>query len=156
MITNILVPVDGSAHAAKAVAFASELAYKLGLAVTLLHVISDPDRLMAEAADAGVPDDLWSSPEPEDSHDHLDRLGAAANQILDEAERVAREAGLVEIGRAMEAGETAEQIVDHAKRHNIDLIVMGSRGLSDLESLFLGSVTHKVLQLCDCPCVAVK
>lgn len=41
--------------------------------------------------------------------------------------------------------------METAADNSIDLIVMGSRGLSDLKGLLLGSVTHKVIQLADVP-----
>jgi nucleotide-binding universal stress UspA family protein len=45
----------------------------------------------------------------------------------------------------------AKAIVETASANNIDLIVMGSRGLSDVQGLLLGSVTHKVIQIANIP-----
>jgi nucleotide-binding universal stress UspA family protein len=53
-------------------------------------------------------------------------------------------------------GDVAEVIANVARVEKCDLIVMGSKGKSDLEGLFLGSVTHKVLQTTDKPVLVVK
>ena len=45
------------------------------------------------------------------------------------------------------AGHVAKAIIETCTANEIDLIVMGSRGLSDVQGLLLGSVTHKVIQL---------
>jgi nucleotide-binding universal stress UspA family protein len=56
----------------------------------------------------------------------------------------------------MAVGEPATRILDCAKREKVDLIVQGSRGLSDLKGLLLDSVSHKASQLAGCPCVTAK
>lgn len=43
-----------------------------------------------------------------------------------------------------------------AENEKCEMIIMGSRGLSDLEGLIIGSVTHKVLHLAKCPVLVVK
>jgi nucleotide-binding universal stress UspA family protein len=47
----------------------------------------------------------------------------------------------------MAAGHVAKAIIETATANDIDLIVMGSRGLSDAQGLLLGSITHKVMQI---------
>ena len=51
---------------------------------------------------------------------------------------------------------TAEGIIETAEDMKCDLIVMGSRGRSDIEGLLLGSVTHKVLTLATVPVLVVR
>ena len=51
---------------------------------------------------------------------------------------------------------TAEGIIETAEDMKCDLIVMGSRGRSDIEGLLLGSVTHKVLTLAKVPVLVVR
>ena len=53
-------------------------------------------------------------------------------------------------------GRPADTIVAAAERDKADMIVMGSRGFSDLKGLLLGSVSHKVSHLAPCTCVTVK
>ncbi|HKI81754.1 MAG TPA: universal stress protein, partial [Pseudodesulfovibrio sp.] len=53
-------------------------------------------------------------------------------------------------------GDVAEVISNVADNEKCDVIVMGSKGKSDLEGLFLGSVTHKVLQTTTKPVLVVK
>ncbi len=53
-------------------------------------------------------------------------------------------------------GNPAEAILKAAKQVDADLIVLGTRGLSDLKGLLLGSVSHKVIQLSPCSCLVVK
>jgi len=61
-----------------------------------------------------------------------------------------REEGISVEERAI-GGKTAEVIADVARLEKFDLIVMGSKGKTDLERLVLGSVTHKVLHTAECP-----
>ena len=53
-------------------------------------------------------------------------------------------------------GDPADCILETAAREKADMIVIGSRGLSNLKSLLVGSVSHKVSHLADCTCVSVK
>lgn len=60
-----------------------------------------------------------------------------------------RDAGIEAHGGLHEAapGHVAKNIADTARELEADLIVMGSRGLSDVQGILLGSVTHKVMHL---------
>jgi nucleotide-binding universal stress UspA family protein len=53
-------------------------------------------------------------------------------------------------------GLPGQIIVEFVKESDADLIVMGSRGLSGLKELFLGSVSHYVVQKAPCPVLIVK
>jgi nucleotide-binding universal stress UspA family protein len=76
--------------------------------------------------------------------------------IVEEAENIARKQGAGKIERVITQGDPAAEIVAEANRRKAGLIIMGSRGHSDLKNLVMGSVSHKVLQLAECPCVIVK
>ena len=52
--------------------------------------------------------------------------------------------------------EVGEAIVEIANNEKADLLVLGSRGLSEFKGMLLGSVSHKVLQRSDCPVLVIK
>nr|WP_280953686.1 universal stress protein [Symbiobacterium terraclitae] len=56
----------------------------------------------------------------------------------------------------VQVGEPAEEIVDYARLEQVDLIVMGSRGLSPIKELLVGSVSDKVLHTAPCPVLIVR
>ena len=78
------------------------------------------------------------------------------NQLLKDAEIIAQEHGATNIVTDVHVGEAASVILDVANTQDVDLIVMGSRGMGELKELMLDSVSYKVSQLCECACVTVK
>ena len=83
-------------------------------------------------------------------------LEAIAGQILDRAEKQARKAGVKKISTVISGGDPADVILESAKSKKADMIILGSRGLSDFKGLVLGSVSHKVSAQAECTCVTVK
>jgi nucleotide-binding universal stress UspA family protein len=69
-------------------------------------------------------------------------------------EELPREIGSVQ-GRT-EAGSPAQVIVDLAEREAVDLIVLGARGLTPIQEIMLGSVSHQVLGHATCPVLVVR
>jgi nucleotide-binding universal stress UspA family protein len=132
MFKHILVAIDGSTHSQKALPTAIEVAKKFGAEILVLHIIED-DRGRASAFSAETP--------------------VEATRLVREAVTTVRDAGVTAKGvlRETAAGHVATAIVETTCAHGIDLIVMGSRGLSDVRGLLLGSVTHKVMQLSALP-----
>ena len=63
--------------------------------------------------------------------------------ILGIAKFQAENAGARDVSVAMLDGDPAERILEHAEREGADCIVLGSRGLSDVKGLILGSVLRK-------------
>jgi nucleotide-binding universal stress UspA family protein len=150
MIDHILVAVDGSLHALAALDLASDLANRLGARLTVLHVRKQSDSsLIPRELLASVGSERTravSGDEPED----------IALEIVRRAAERARDNGVATVLTAVEIGNPAARIVEHARKNDVGMIVMGRRGLSDLQELLLGSVSHKVLQLADCACLTVK
>jgi nucleotide-binding universal stress UspA family protein len=83
-------------------------------------------------------------------------IEAVGRKILEHGERVARSAGVRDIDTRIDEGDPAHARLDGARREDADLIAVGSRGLSDISDLPLGSVSHKVIQLAECTCITVK
>ena len=150
MVKTILVPTDGSDHAAKAVGFAADIAPKYGASIVLLHVLSDPGT-------ARVPEEVRGLAKLEHVQitEH-DIRQAGANELLHNAETQAREHGATEVEQVIEEGDPTRRILACAEARGADLIIMGSRGLGDLQGLLLGSVSHKVGHLAKCTCITVR
>jgi nucleotide-binding universal stress UspA family protein len=83
-------------------------------------------------------------------------LTNAASAIVNEAQTKAVDAGCHRVEAMLQTGDPAGRIIQVAKERGIDLIVMGRRGLGDMNGPLLGSVSHKVVQLAECACLIVK
>ena len=79
-----------------------------------------------------------------------------AEQVLDAGERLAKQHGAKNVEKISEEGDPAKRILEQAEKSHASLIVMGSRGLSDIKGLMMGSVSHKVSNLANCSCMTVK
>lgn len=150
MIKTILAPSDGSDHAKKAVALAAGLAQKYDARLILLNV-------MRGFGSEDIPEGLRKYAQAEHIEGtQRDILESIGNQIVHEAESIAQEHEALQITTQVEVGDPVATILSVAKNQDVDLIVMGSRGLGTLKGLLLGSVSHKVGQLCECTCMTVK
>jgi nucleotide-binding universal stress UspA family protein len=137
MFDRVLIAVDGSPYSAPALSTTVEIATKFHSQVFVLHVRE------REVGRAGA----FPLETPQE-----------AVELIAETVKTLKAAGITATGdlHATVAGHAAKEIVDTAKAQGSDLIVMGSRGLSDIAGLFLGSVTHKVLQLSHVPVLVVR
>ena len=137
MITDILVPTDGSDTARKAAIYACELAGLSNARLTLLTVV---DR----SAFVGSPS-IPASETPAHIVEPLeDYLRGSAEANMDALEKMC-ERHKVPVNKVIRFGHPVEEIVAEAEGSKIDLIVMGSHGKSALKAALLGSVTFGVV-----------
>jgi len=176
MFTKILVPVDGSDHAGKAVRIAGDLAAKYDSELILLHVLlrghldeglkhyaeiegigNGTGRSLSKMV-ASIPEGRFpvSMLPGNGGESEEEILNAAAELILRTASDAAKGQGAKNVRSMIEDGDAAQRILQKAKAESAELIVMGTRGFSDLKGLFLGSVSHKVTQLAPCPVMSVR
>ncbi len=141
-VKTILVPVDGSESSNRAARFARELALPSGAGIVLLHVYDAP--MAAQLGLASLPDE-----EAKRVRDSLAEgsFTAAEKQIADPR---------IPIRRHVALGHPAREIVGYAKHVNADVVVMGSRGRSEIEGLVLGSVSEHVVRHAHCPVTVVR
>ena len=146
MFKHILVPLDGSSHSAKAAELAIELAHTYGAELTLLHVSPKLD----------LPDQLREYMKAEKlSGLDMFAVDEAAKRVIEDIRLTAGSREIEKVKVVYREGRPARSIVSYAETSDIDAIVMGSRGLSDLESMLLGSVSHKVTRP-KCTVIIVK
>jgi nucleotide-binding universal stress UspA family protein len=139
-IDHILCPVDFSDASQPAIEHALAIARWSGAAVSALHVCHP--MLVPVASGAGA---RFDDPDVE-----MTRLRSAAASLVECAG-----AHDLTVDIAVEAGDPARQILEHADQHAVNLIVMGTHGATGFERLMLGSVTEKVLRKARCPVLTV-
>ena len=148
---RILCAVDGSEHSQWGIQALEALASREPEQVTLLHVIDKP-ALQALARN-----------NPVQERRALTAMEKAGGIVLRDAARSAR----VALGQAATAphstihtelahGPLAKTIAREARRAKADLIIMGSRGLSDIQGFLLGSISRQVASMAPCSVWVVK
>jgi len=128
MFKKILVAIDASDYSLRVIPTALEVARKFDSEVFVLHV-AEHDRGRSA---------IYST-----------ESAADATRLVLDAVKLMRDPGIAASGKVHDvaAGHVAKNIVETATANGSELIVMGSRGLSDIQGILLGSVTHKVIQL---------
>lgn len=146
MIGKILVAIDGSLHSKKALEFACDMVDKYSSDLHILHVVesTEDERFMALGS---------SSVKIQPSQEELEKAG---EEIIVAALQLAKDKGCANVETEIQGGTAAQCILDSIEKKNIDAVVLGSRGLTDLAGLLLGSVSHKVSHFADCTCVTVR
>lgn len=141
MFSNILVPVDGSNNAYRALEAALFLSEKLESKVTIIHVmeIIPVVHVQSEKVLADV----------------LDSYKKESQLILSKCSELATKKGLSVNSKQIQ-GDPGTTILDFCKKEKFDTIVMGSRGMGKFKELVLGSVSNKVVHHSLCPVMIVK
>lgn len=143
LFSRIVAAYDGSKAGTKALDKAIELT-KLNRNATLvvLHVFDFPRFYVADGF----------APVPASVNEEFYDL---AEKTVEEAKKRIEEAG-VNATVELVQGAPAEVILEYTKKHNNDLIVIGSRGLGGIREFVLGSVSHNVVQHARIPVLVVK
>lgn len=147
MINKVLVAIDGSNHSLKAVDYASEIAASLKAKVIILNVVKPqelPQGLREFAKLEHVPGT------------DIEVLKKISGHLVANAERKAKENGVDDIVGEGEEGPVARTIIARAQHHDVDMIVVGSRGLGNIEATLRGGVSHRVELLAKCPVLTVR
>ena len=141
MIKKILLPLDGSAFAEKAIPYAQELAQKFDAEIILLWVLH-PLIIMSDYGSHAY-----------DKIIHLEEQ--EAKSYLLEQEIALCEADL-KVNTQIFDGQTAQAILEVAAEEYVDAIVMTTHGRSGIERWIHGSVATKVLRHAPCPVCLVR
>ena len=140
-IENILVPVDFSECARKALQYAIPLARQHDARISLLYVIQPPAYVGAEFGTTLYPSDVETR--------------ATSEKKL--AELIAAEVcGQVAAESLVRSGPPAIEIIAAAKELDADVIVISTHGYTGLTHVFLGSVAEHVVRRAPCPVLVVR
>ena len=142
MYKSVLVATDGSETAAKAVAVATELAATFGATLLVTNIYAK-----GGGKELKVPEMIMAYPEG------IDR-GSVAETHAEAAASLARSKG-VEARIHVVPGDAADEIVAVAAQHDVDLIVVGNKGMRGAKRI-LGSVPNAVAHRAPCAVLIVN
>lgn len=144
---NILVPYDGSPYSQKALKMAFNMASAFDSSLYLVNVI--------DISNVNPPGKIRSK----ESRKTLDQI---KNSIKISVETYLQkiqkeyEAGIIVKGFVLE-GDVTEKLLKFIENRNIDLVIIGSKGLSGISKIItLGSISRKISELAKCPVIIVR
>ena len=147
MIKNILVPVDGSGPSGKALKLAVDIAEKYDANLSVLLVAShEIDKELQKFT----------------NHEYSLKDNNAAKAVSEQMGKstingmVNMLKTTVAIKRVVLFGNPATQIVEYSMKNDVDMVVMGNRGLGDIKGIMMGSISRKVNRQVKCAFVSVK
>lgn len=146
-IERILVPIDYSEPAFEAAWFAFSIARSLHASITLIHIHIQENALRELVF---IDQDEIAKLADDEFENVIHKIGGDPSY---KALQAAADHGVVEFDECTD--NPADEICDYAKEKDFNLIVMGSRGLSDIKEILLGSVSHDVLHKAHCPVTVV-
>ena len=135
---NILVPLDGSKSSEKALLHACDMAKNYQTRLTLLYVV-----------EKSIPINLL------DRKEYLKILRKFGNKVLINGKKITTDRG-INSKIIMKEGNVTNEIVKIAKKEQINLIIVGSKGLGKTARFFLGSVSNKLANNSPCSILIVK
>ncbi len=144
MFNKILVPVDGSEAAWRALEYATALGEKFHSTITIVHVVQAHYTLPTVGINGEIPFISLNIQEVE----------ATGYKIIELAKERIGDYPTFETN--LEFGHPAERIISLASNNAYDLIVIGSRGLSGISEFFLGSISNNVSQSSPVPVMIIK
>jgi len=174
MFTSIVVAIDGSSHAIRALAVGAELAAQDNAKLGIIYVVDsniaglpkglfelssaehviDPSPNLFLNLDAREAESFKAAGKAAAESQRL--LTELAESIVKQAERNAKIDGAEKITTFIANGKPAEEIIKFAEEQDADVIVTGRRGIGSLKGLLMGSTSTKVAQMATCTCITVK
>ncbi len=140
-IANILVPYDGSEYSNRAFGYALDLAKKYKSNIITVSCILEQNQFPETATPEGL---------------GLQRQRDAASQKILTLESKAEELGVNFKGIILKTYSVTDAILSYAESNDIDIIIVGSRGLGGFKKLLLGSVASTISEYSKCSVMIVK
>ena len=166
MFKTILVAIDGSDAAHRALGAAIELAVKHGAQLYIVHVslhgqtaqelerLAEVEHLVPQVASSTKPSTVASATDSREllskAEHQMEVVSKTGDLILQRAKQRASDAGVEHVDIYSTSGDCADEILDAVDETGADLVVMGRRGLGRMRRMLLGSVSNKVVQQVGC------
>lgn len=147
-VGKILLAIDKSGYKDKAIAYAITLAKSLGAEVTVIHVI--------DKASMGATADVLGFYRGGKLKAYQDALKKDADSLLNKVVQLGDKEGVTMREEVLVDSSVKNAILHYAKNKKMDLIVIGTKGMTGLEKFLMGSVATDVIAHAHCPVLAVR
>jgi len=136
-VKKILVPMDGSKNSFRGLDTAIFLARQCGATITGLFVVPIYPKSFMPITYA------------------KEYITKTVKDFMEDAKKRSAQNGIVFVGKTI-IGKESSEIIDFAAKNKFDIIVIGARGLGSVKEVFLGSVSHAIVQKSKIPVLIVK
>jgi len=155
-LKRILLVTDGSAYSEEAVKYITSMPLPVDAEITAMHVLSPPPPPLV-LVEPGYIGPQIKQPLPVNEADAEKRLHQEkeGETLLKRTEDKLKAHGL-KTNTILKQGDAATEIIQYVDSNNIDLIVTGSRGLSQVKAWLLGSVSRKLVHYSNCSILVVR
>lgn len=147
MFSKILSPLDGSEPSDHALTYAMNQASRFNAELIILTVIEPTPTLL-------YGDEDFPTININEYEDAMEKYHQGV--LIKAEERVKKSHPELKLRAILSKGHIGNSIIEIAKKEDVDLIVMGSHGLTGLSSLLMGSVSRHVVEHCTKPILIVK
>jgi len=147
MFSKILSPLDGSEPSDHALTYAMNQASKFNAELIILSVIEPTSVLL-------YGDDDFPTINIDEYEDAMEKYHKGV--LIRAEERIKKSHPELKMRAILSKGHVGNSIIEIARKEDVDLIVMGSQGLTGLSSWLLGSVSRHVVEHCTKPILIVK
>lgn len=148
---KILVPIDGSSYSMKAVDYAIDFSQKFNSEITTLYILySKVGFAFHKETAIGLFTPSSFKDLELDAREEADKW---FKEIIDKGKKKGKQ---IKTQVGFTAISIVEAILSYAEYHNIDTIIIGSRGRSGFKKLMLGSVASGVSSYSHCPVIIIK
>ena len=144
LIKKILIPVVKSEYNDKIISYAIILAKGSGASITAIHILDK-----SAQGDLG---DLF----PMKLEEYENATSKRAEKLLTEVQQVIEKQGIKTSIEIIGAKSVPKGIIDYAKESGVDVIIIGTKGLTGVEKFLLGSVASAVIDHAHCPVFAIR
>ena len=149
VFSKILVPIDGSKYSFKASESAIDISKKYGSELNLLSVVSSRIRHGDSSGYFGAIPPTYFKKYENDAAKWFNRITNNVNKDQLQVKKIKTEVITTPIS-------VVSAILEYAGKRNIDLIVVGTRGITGFKRMLLGSVASGVVTYAHCPVLVVR
>jgi nucleotide-binding universal stress UspA family protein len=147
-IGRILIALDKSGYKEKIIAYAITLSKSLGASVTVIHVL--------DKASLGVIRNMIGYYRGGKAEEYEKAVKKQAEEFLNESKVLLQKEGINTTTAVVIKSSAAEGIIDYAKDNDVDLILIGTKGITGGARFLMGGIANSVIGHAHCPVLAIR